>query len=567
MIKVLFFLFSCSFLLNSCESTNVGNEYFYAIDKELTKSVRENPEELKRLFSREIQKYNNTNDKIYLLSSKQIELALVKNEERRIVMLYKLMQLNNNKYEYISIICNNTLAGYFERSSPAIALKYINQALAISEDTEEKYFLPHLLHFKGRVYYDDAKYKEAILHFSKALDLHTQEKEVLYIASMHNNLGMCYGKMEKTDLAINKTITGIKILKQKKELNDYEHFFLYYMKKILADYFIDKKDYKNAEILLTEVLDFSFKSNIPPMAIESVKRLSNIYKNDPLKLSERKKVIILLKNLEPKLKKIIPKISLNEIVLEYYSDTNDTKNLIITSKKIVDLYDDYKKVARNKSNIKSDIIDSFIVKSVNREYEFQKRKSVLLTVLIVLLLSIFLLSTVYLIKLKKRKEQMISIEKEISTSQKLVLEQDLQLQREKIRNLHLNLNLKSETERAFLENLKRIKRSKNINIEDVLKDLQFKINNLLSIDKKNNDLINQSSIENQTLTEKLSLEFPTLTDQELKLCVYFKLNLSAKEISLLENFTVGSIRVYKTRIKSKIGLGKDDNLSLFLKKQ
>lgn len=64
--------------------------------------------------------------------------------------------------------------------------------------------------------------------------------------------------------------------------------------------------------------------------------------------------------------------------------------------------------------------------------------------------------------------------------------------------------------------------------------------------------------------EKLSQQFPSLTEQELKLCAYFKLNLSSKEVSLLEGITSGSVRVYKTKIKSKMGLGKEQKLDDFL---
>lgn len=564
MIRLLFLFFSYSILLNSCKSSDEGNKYFSSIDNELTVDVRSNPKELKKLYSRELQKYNKTKDKIFLLSSEQIEIALTDNEEKKIVMLYKLMQLNDNKYEYISIMCNKSFAAYFEKSSPAIAVKYINHALEISEKTQEKYLLPHILHFKGRVLYNDKKYQVAINHFNRALDLHKEKKEILFVASMYNNLGMCYAKMKNIDLAIEKVIIGINILEEKKELNSDEYFFLNYMKRILADYFIEKKDYKKAEKLLREILNFSLKNNIFPMTILCVKRLSGIYKKDPLKTDERKKVINQLISIEYKLKKVLPKIDLNEVTFEYHNDINDVENIKKTSEKIINLYNSYKKIAKMKSDIKSDIIHSFIVKSVDRENEFQKKRNILLTFLILLLLLILLLTSVYLIKLKKRKEEMILIEKEISRSQKMVLEQDIQLQKEKIKNLHLNLNLKTETERAFLENLKKIKRSKDINVEDVLKDLQFKINNLLLIDKKNNDFIDQSFIENQIFMDKLSSKFPALTDQDLKLCVYFKLNLSAKEISLLENFTVGSVRVYKTRIKSKIGLSKDDNLNLYL---
>lgn len=398
------------------------------------------------------------------------------------------------------------------------------------------------------------------------MEIHNKKNEVLYVASMHNNIGMCYHKMENTDRAIKETLIGINLLKQQKTYNDYELYFLNYMKKTLAEYYIYKKDYNEGEKLLNSVLNFSQQSKNYPMVIQSADKLSDIYKNNPSKASEWKSLIDILTNTELKLKKVIPKIRLNEIALEYYSNKNDIDNIKSTAKKIVDLYVSYKEIERIKTNMKSDIIDDFVVDSINREYENQRKKNILLTGLILLLLTIFVLTTIYLTKMRKRKEQILNIEKEAAENQKLVLEQDIQLQKEKIRNLHLNLNLKSETERAFLENLKKIKKSKNINGEEVLKDLQFKINNLLSIDKKNNDLINDSSFENQQLIENLSRKFPVLTEPELKLCVYFRLNLSAKEISLLENFTVGSVRVYKTRIKSKMGLGREDNLSVYLSK-
>ena len=147
---------------------------------------------------------------------------------------------------------------------------------------------------------------------------------------------------------------------------------------------------------------------------------------------------------------------------------------------------------------------------------------------------------------------------------KEILEKDLQLQKEKVKNLHLNLNLRTETQKAFLENLKKIKKTKNIEPEEILRDLQFKINNLIQLDNKDNELINESSLENKLFMDKLSENFPILSHQELKLCVYFKLNLSGKEIAILEKFTVGSIRVYKAKIKSKMGLSKEENLNDFL---
>ncbi|WP_131707559.1 helix-turn-helix transcriptional regulator [Chryseobacterium angstadtii] len=167
--------------------------------------------------------------------------------------------------------------------------------------------------------------------------------------------------------------------------------------------------------------------------------------------------------------------------------------------------------------------------------------------------------------ISKKEKEIVEKEKIILTKNKKILEQDLKRQEEKITNLHLNLNLKIETEKTFLENIRKMKKSKNIDAEQMITDLFLKINNLIQIDKKNYDLINESSLENRQFIQKLSERFPSLTNNELKFCVYYKLELSSKEISLLENITEGSARVYKTKIKTKMDIGKESDLNTYLK--
>jgi hypothetical protein len=44
----------------------------------------------------------------------------------------------------------------------------------------------------------------------------------------------------------------------------------------------------------------------------------------------------------------------------------------------------------------------------------------------------------------------------------------------------------------------------------------------MQIDKKISELINESTAENNLFMSKLAENYPILTGQELKLCVYFK---------------------------------------------
>lgn len=554
-----------SILLLSCESKKEDNEYLHSIDKELS-PLKGNNKQVEKLYKRELQKYHNTGKEIFLISSKYVELALYGDPSLRlkqIPMVYDLLKLNKDRYDYLTIALNYNLASHFEKSSPEWSMKCIDEAINTDEKTEKKYFLPHLYHFKGRILYNEEKYDDALIFFGKALRIYNLRNEILFVASMHNNFGMCYDKMNNIDRAIKETYTAIRILETKDARKKQQQIFLNYMKGILAQYLLKKKNYKTAEQLLRTVRTFSFENENYRMALSSSQDLIGIY-NTINEKNKTGKIVDSLFIIEPYLHHPSDKILLNELAQEYYAEINDYKNFGKISKKLVSLNKERNELIKKELKINFEIADNYIIKIANKQNKDQQRKNQLILISVVLLLFIFVIIIINLIQQKNKKEKILTQSKIISENQQKILEQNIELQQQKIRNLHLNLNLKTETEKAFLDNLKKIKRSKNIDTEEVLKDLQFKINNLILIDKKNNNIINESSLENKLFMEKLSAKFPILTNQELKLCVYFKLRLSAKEISLLENLTVGSIRVYKAKIKSKMELGKDIDLDLYL---
>ena len=53
--------------------------------------------------------------------------------------------------------------------------------------------------------------------------------------------------------------------------------------------------------------------------------------------------------------------------------------------------------------------------------------------------------------------------------------------------------------------------------------------------------------------EELQSKYPTLTQNEQRLCAYFHINLSTKEIATLLNIDPASVRRAKTRLVKKMG--------------
>jgi len=58
--------------------------------------------------------------------------------------------------------------------------------------------------------------------------------------------------------------------------------------------------------------------------------------------------------------------------------------------------------------------------------------------------------------------------------------------------------------------------------------------------------------------------FPNLTPNELRLCAFLKLNLSTKEISSITYQSPESIKTARYRLRKKLNLDRDSNLTSFL---
>ena len=57
---------------------------------------------------------------------------------------------------------------------------------------------------------------------------------------------------------------------------------------------------------------------------------------------------------------------------------------------------------------------------------------------------------------------------------------------------------------------------------------------------------------------------PNLTPNDLKLCVYLRLNLSSKEIAPLLNISHRSVEIKRYRLRKKLDLEHDINLNDYL---
>ncbi|MBP1221479.1 LuxR C-terminal-related transcriptional regulator [Flavobacterium sp. 1355] len=177
----------------------------------------------------------------------------------------------------------------------------------------------------------------------------------------------------------------------------------------------------------------------------------------------------------------------------------------------------------------------------------------------------------YIQKLKLQAEE-LKHQREI-LEMELKTENELNLQEYEKHILELELQTKSsEVAGKSLSIAKQSEMIENIqNILDSEKDfnkLKSEIKKAIKINEVNKHEweifeTNLNQIHNEfiiTLTKK----FPNLTPKDVKLCVYLKMNLSSKEIAPMMNISFRGVELHRYRLRKKLNLTQDENLSKFL---
>ena len=180
---------------------------------------------------------------------------------------------------------------------------------------------------------------------------------------------------------------------------------------------------------------------------------------------------------------------------------------------------------------------------------------------------------------KMRYTQKLVLQEEELKYQKKILEMELKAENElnmqEYEKHILELELQTKSSEVTGKSLSIAKQSEMIeNIQGIL-DSEVDFNKLKSEIKKviKSNAINKhewqtfesnlNQIHDQFIIN-LSKKHPNLTSKDIKLCVYLKMNLSSKEIAPMMNISFRGVELHRYRLRKKLNLTKDENLSKFL---
>lgn len=178
---------------------------------------------------------------------------------------------------------------------------------------------------------------------------------------------------------------------------------------------------------------------------------------------------------------------------------------------------------------------------------------------------------------RKVEEENLKREKEHQLNAQLSKEEIIRLQNEKLQN---ELDFKNQelasftyhlvTKNELISEIKKTVDKLSAKIEDD-KELKKEVKNIIQLTDQNSNMdedwdnfIKSFDQVHSGFFKRLNEEFHDLSPNDYKMCTCLKMNMTSKEIASFMNISIRSVETNRYRLRKKLGLHKDDNLTQFI---
>jgi len=161
---------------------------------------------------------------------------------------------------------------------------------------------------------------------------------------------------------------------------------------------------------------------------------------------------------------------------------------------------------------------------------------------------------------KSRIEDQLFAEQEINKLQTEKLEQ----QNRELSTRILHAINKNEAMNNILSEIEQLSKTGNNEISGCYGKVKRIVNDNINFDKEWHQFKLHFEEVNPGFFYNLHQKFPTLTQSELKLCAYYRINLDTKEIARLLNVTNAAIQKGRHRLRKKMDIPSEIEISDFM---
>ncbi|MBS9462836.1 tetratricopeptide repeat protein [Flagellimonas sp. 389] len=464
----------------------------------------------------------------------------------------------------LAIILGNIGTVYYELGNYPLAQEYLLKSLKIAEEIGDEVIISRALNNLGNINYDLKNYKTALDYYEKSLEIKDKLGLKSSLPLVHNNIGLIHSEMKDHNLAVASFDKSVSL---SKELGDLSSEARTYTN--LGEEFSKVGEY-------TKALEYLNKG---------VQIKTNINDKDGLAtaLVQRGRNFLLMGQFGSSLndcqKGLDIALSSGAIILqkeacdclgEAYKGLGDYKTSLAFNEKYVALKDSLfnkertQAITRAEMNYqfeKRQLADSIkfhkqqTEQQVAYERKLNKQNTKFYALLIVSLIIIGLLTFLYYkyhqnLKLKKVENQLLNSE--------------IEYKKRDLTTMAVNISNNQEWAESLAERLASVKATTGRKRQKELEDLEGEIKNKVWVNKDGDDFYHKVDELSSSFYARLNEQFEGLTKTDVRLCSFIKLDLNTKQIATLQNINPASVKMSRNRLRKKLNLSPEDDLSAFL---
>lgn len=510
-------------------------------------------------------RYNNEKMIAKSLSS----MALIESIDGNFDLAIKLRDTSNLIFKKINDYLNYGIGVgaigqlYTNKGNYTIAYTKTLNALRILDTVKSEPYRKADLNIQiGNIETSRNRYREAIHYFNKGLDIFIATKDNVYQSNAYLEIGHAYFNLKEYDAALEYSLKGLAIAK-KYRLNGNKAAGYSNIGKI----FLHKNQYDDAIENLNKSLSINEKYNIKAGIVNNKIHLGRSFaaKNNYTK------ALSYLEDAYQIATKAKAKESLKDIYrarASTYEKAGLLKKAIASSKKYVILKDSLNNITNSKQIEELKIIyetekkeaalalQEKEIENLNKEVEISNlRKGLYAGGMLSFVAISGLLFFGFRQRIKKNK-----IERE---KQEEIYKQEIEFKKKELTSQTLHLVQKNSFLQELKDNLESLKNS-----PDKFKTEFRRIVMLLkkeSASDKDWEVFKSYFTEvHDNFDNKLRNVYPEISEKEIRLSSFLKMNLSTKEIADIFNVLPDSVLKSKYRLKKKLQLDKETDLYDYL---
>lgn len=422
------------------------------------------------------------------------------------------------------------------------------------------------LKFKGEyanIYFDMRMYEDAIKVWHEQINRIQKEGEIFNSLSLYNNIGVAYQNIGELDSAMKYFQYALNGLNAYFTLNDASGEDRRFRHTILSN--IGKINMKNGEYekALTSFKDayiFTRDSQFDPTSfIYNLAELYHLKGKDETALLYLDTLYSYREQLKPN--KRLTALQLDSKCAINVGNKGRALQSMIKHENLADSL--YSSTIKKQHSI---ALVKHRTKQKEKELVESKENQVKLLLLFGISTTILLLVIALInqrLKNQKHKAESQELKRESAELRNKQLKEELNGQQKEVAVKMMYLVKKNEFIASVSKQLKAINKNLNESGKKELFQVIRELENMSEDDTWNEFEMRFKEIHEDFYTQ-LGQLFPNLTPNELRLCAFLKLNLSTKEISSITYQSPESIKTARYRLRKKLNLDRDSNLTSFL---